>query len=354
MDVRDRVFYRLSFFRSQKHDRTIVHPGSLFFRIDHGTSPPCIKKMDPLEEMNEAGIAGDVEGGSIEDNSKKKGGMRCGSCGVMGHRKTKCPTHPYVPPRKKKKNDGIVVHESTLLPQPPPESVPYDPTTTRMGVVLHEREGVGALKEAPATPPTRQHPGTQQVTHYQSPTRNLRNENVLYFLFDLETTGFGSYSDIVEVAMIVVNNLKEVISHNPFHELVKPAKMILPQASKVHGHTSQSLQDKPLFNIVGERLLRYMNHFLDNNTKVGILTAHNASFDVPVLINSLSRVGMKLPERITMSCDTLKVVRNMFSRAGNQQVIPNKLNLNAIYKHFFQEDIQNAHTARGDVYALLL
>ena len=194
-----------------------------------------------------------------------------------------------MPPRKKKKNDDIVVHESTLLPQQPPESVPYNPTTTRTGVVVQEREGVGALKEAPATPPTRQHPKTQQVTHYNSPTRNLRNENVLYFLFDLETTGFGTYSDIVEVAMIVVNNLKERISYSTFHELVKPAKMILPQASKVHGHTLQSLQDKPLFKAVGERLLMYMNHFLENNTKIGILTAHNASFDVPVLINSLSK-----------------------------------------------------------------
>ena len=43
----------------------------------------------------------------------------------------------------------------------------------------------------------------------------------------------------------------------------------------------------------------------------------------------------------------------MFSREGNQQVIPNSYNLGEIYKHFFQEEIQNAHTAKADVDALL-
>jgi DNA polymerase III epsilon subunit-like protein len=65
----------------------------------------------------------------------------------------------------------------------------------------------------------------------------MRSENVVYFLYDLETT--GKYSDrcvIVEIAVKVVSNSKKFLDGDKvWVRRVKPTHPIPLLATKVHG-----------------------------------------------------------------------------------------------------------------------
>ena len=83
------------------------------------------------------------------------------------------------------------------------------------------------------------------------------------------------------------------------------------------------------------------------------MVAHNAKFDVGVLQNSLKRNHLKLPDRVTMMCDSLKMAREAFRRGGPETVIPHQFSLESLYTFFFKKELKPAHRATVDVEGLI-
>lgn len=124
--------------------------------------------------------------------------------------------------------------------------------------------------------------------------------------FDTETTGlYANKGDrIIEMGCV------ELINHIPtgrtFHMYINPQRDVPLAATKVHGITTEFLQDKPFFMHVVDPFL----DFIQDST----LVIHNASFDMGFVNAELDRLC-----RPTLSMDrvvdTLQMARRKFPGA---------------------------------------
>lgn len=136
---------------------------------------------------------------------------------------------------------------------------------------------------------------------------------------DTETTGL--YPDqghrVIEIAAVEMINRRPTNNH--FHVYLNPEREIDPAAQEVHGITLEFLQDKPLFEVIAQDLITFIQD--------AELIIHNAPFDVGFLNAELGRIGLKpiqtICDRIT---DTLRMAKE--SRPGQRN------NLDALCKHF--------------------
>lgn len=103
-----------------------------------------------------------------------------------------------------------------------------------------------------------------------------------YVFFDTETTGLKPEEGhrIVEIGAVEV--IDRQITGNMYHCLVNPERNSDPRAIEVHGHSDESLLDKPLFSAIYNE----MAAFFDG----AILVAHNASFDIGFLNAEMARL----------------------------------------------------------------
>ena len=136
--------------------------------------------------------------------------------------------------------------------------------------------------------------------------------------FDTETTGL----DINTGDRIIEIGALELINHVPtgkiFHEYINPEREIPQEAVKIHGITTEFLQDKPKFNEIAPKWVDFIG---DD----GIFVAHNAEFDMKFINNELKKCGYQTYDwdRVV---DTLAIARNKFPGSRN--------NLDALCKRF--------------------
>ena len=122
--------------------------------------------------------------------------------------------------------------------------------------------------------------------------------------FDLESTGVSITQDrIVQIGAIKVNpdgteEIKNV--------LLNPTIPIPPGATEIHGISDADVQDKPLFRQVAKSFLGWLSGC--------DLAGYNSdNFDIPMLIEEFSRVGITFPEEGTNFIDVLKIERKVNS-----------------------------------------
>jgi DNA polymerase III subunit epsilon len=121
-------------------------------------------------------------------------------------------------------------------------------------------------------------------------------------VLDTETTGIGHESGhrIIEIGCLVLEDRKLTNQH--FQTYLNPQRNVDEGAFRVHGISTEFLQDKPLFkDIVSEFL-----HFVEGAE----LIIHNAPFDIGFLNAELKRVNAAL--KINELCavfDTLVLAR---------------------------------------------
>lgn len=145
-------------------------------------------------------------------------------------------------------------------------------------------------------------------------------------VFDTETTGFDPFSGdrVIEIGCVVmVNKVVQPGPENQFHVYLNPRREVPESAVKVHGITTEMLQDKPFFEDV-------MDDFLDF---VGsdVLVAHNAEFDKKFINWELENAGRKAIPHDQFK-DTLAIARGKFPGAQNS--------LDALCRRF---GIENGH-----------
>jgi len=127
-------------------------------------------------------------------------------------------------------------------------------------------------------------------------------------VLDTETTGLDpSKGDrLVEIGAVEI--IDKVASGRTFHVLINPEREVPEDAFRVHGHSTQSLRDKPAFAAVVEDFLAFVGD--------DPLVIHNAEFDTRFLNAELARLDRAAlaAERIV---DTLAIARRKHPGAAN-------------------------------------
>jgi DNA polymerase-3 subunit epsilon len=119
-------------------------------------------------------------------------------------------------------------------------------------------------------------------------------------VLDTETTGLDpSKGDrVVEIGAVEV--IDRVATGRTYHVLINPERDMPEEAFRVHGHSAESLRDKPVFAAVAGEFLAFVGD--------DPLVIHNAEFDTRFLNAELTRLGHAAlaAERIV---DTLAIAR---------------------------------------------
>jgi DNA polymerase-3 subunit epsilon len=127
-------------------------------------------------------------------------------------------------------------------------------------------------------------------------------------VLDTETTGFDPAQGhrLVEIGAVEIVN--QIATGVVFHALINPERDVPDDAFRVHGHSSASLADKPIFAAVVDEFLAFIGE--------DRLVIHNAEFDMRFLNAELATLGRPpiLFERVT---DTLLLARRKHPGAPN-------------------------------------
>ena len=126
-------------------------------------------------------------------------------------------------------------------------------------------------------------------------------ENERKLILDTETTGLNFYNDkVIEIG--IVELIDNVLTQNYFHEYINPEKNISLSAQKIHGITNEFLIDKPTFNSIAQKFLKFI--------KDDTIIIHNADFDISFLNRELQNCGYdKIKNSVV---DTIKLAKKEF------------------------------------------
>jgi len=120
---------------------------------------------------------------------------------------------------------------------------------------------------------------------------------------DTETTGLDPRDGhkIIEIACIEMVN--KVRTGNVFHSYINPRREVPQEAFRIHGISTEFLQDKPIFNHVAQKFLDFI--------KDAKLVIHNAAFDLKFLNYELKILGFE-PLNSANVIDSLLIARSKF------------------------------------------
>ena len=143
---------------------------------------------------------------------------------------------------------------------------------------------------------------------------------------DTETTGLEirDGNRIIEIGCVEMIDRK--LTHNNYHQYIKPDRESEEGALAVHGITTEFLSDKPRFAEIAEDFLNYI--------KGAELIIHNAPFDIGFLDHELSMANASFRNVSAVSeiSDSLVLARQMHPGQRNS--------LDALCKRY---DISNDH-----------
>jgi DNA polymerase-3 subunit epsilon len=123
-------------------------------------------------------------------------------------------------------------------------------------------------------------------------------------VLDTETTGLSARlgDRILELGCVEIMD-RRLTGHH-FHRYVNPERESEAGALKVHGITSEFLQDKPKFREVTSEFLDYV--------RGAELVIHNAAFDVEFLNRELALLELPpIDQHCTAIVDTLKLAKGL-------------------------------------------
>ena len=130
-----------------------------------------------------------------------------------------------------------------------------------------------------------------------------------YIAFDVETTGLSPMNDkIIEVAAVLFEN-GEIIKG--YSSLVNPEVFIPYSATAINHNTNEMVKDAPKECIVYAELVDFLGDALKQQTTI---CAHNASFDMNFLSETLMRLGY---DGKISYVDTLSLSRSLIKGLHN-------------------------------------
>ena len=189
-----------------------------------------------------------------------------------------------------------------------------------------------------------------------------------FLMWDIETTTIGKVAEIIQIAVVIKDE------QFYFSEYVTPETAVSWAASKVHGFTSQVLNDINVLYKDGKevqsvslqecpaRLLNLIettrNHY-NKETHKPVITVkvgyNSALFDTPVLLRSaVSSFVDQLTSLDVVFADSLLLFKSVWKSElpSSTTLLSCKGNkLTSLYLHLFKEDF-HAHDAIEDIKAL--
>jgi DNA polymerase-3 subunit epsilon len=127
---------------------------------------------------------------------------------------------------------------------------------------------------------------------------------------DTETTGLSADNGdrIIEIACVELVNRK--LTGNNLHFYLNPGRDSHEEALKVHGISNEFLKDKPVFGVIADDLMAYLQ-----GSEVII---HNAQFDVGFLNKELELVGKpQFRQFVSSVTDTLVMAKEIYPGKRN-------------------------------------
>lgn len=153
-----------------------------------------------------------------------------------------------------------------------------------------------------------------------------------YIAFDVETTGLSPTNDkIIEIGAVLFEN-GEIVKE--YGTLVNPEVLIPSSATEINHITNDMIKDAPKEELVYSELVDFLGDALKEQT---VICAHNASFDMNFLKETLMRLGYD--GRIYF-VDTLSLSRNLIKGLYNYKQDTVAMNFNI--------DNQQSHRAVAD------
>lgn len=125
---------------------------------------------------------------------------------------------------------------------------------------------------------------------------------------DTETTGLEPRDGhrIIEIGCVeLINKIK---TGRTFQRYINPQMAMPEDAFKIHGLSTQFLNDKPVFADIAKDFIEFV--------KDAKLVIHNASFDMKFINHELRKCGLEIIERSFVS-DSLEIARNKFPGSPN-------------------------------------
>ena len=175
------------------------------------------------------------------------------------------------------------------------------------------------------------------------------------FVFDTETSGLpykarGEQYDytnlehfdtsrLISISWLILDNKNEIVNKSTY--FIKPDGFeVSPQSIKIHGLSKEFLVENGM--TIHEMLLHLNGIFEKFN--IELIIAHNVIFDINILKSELYRyddnITLDLSKSIETFCTMFKAQPIMKMRKWPK--------LSEAYKHFYNEDITNAHDAEFD------
>ena len=119
-------------------------------------------------------------------------------------------------------------------------------------------------------------------------------------VFDTETTGLSPQTGDRIVELGCVELLNHIPTGRHFHVYINPERDVPSEAFRVHGLSTEFLQDKPVFAKIAQEFLDFIGD--------AKLIAHNATFDMAFINHELSLLGFS-PLNLERVIDTLVLAR---------------------------------------------
>ena len=151
-------------------------------------------------------------------------------------------------------------------------------------------------------------------------------------ILDTETTGLDPKSGHRVIEIGALEMYDKILTGKKFHFYLNPERSVPDEAYRIHGISTEFLQDKPLFSHIADEFLEFITD--------GALVIHNASFDMKFLNYELTMVGKASLDHHNI-VDTLPMARRMFPGA--------KVNLDALCSKFkIDNSLRTFHGALKD------
>ena len=179
----------------------------------------------------------------------------------------------------------------------------------------------------------------------------------MILFFDTETTGL--YSDrvpldhpsqphIVQIAMMLTDDAGKPIS--TVSMVVNPGCPIPPGATAVHGIGDELARKVGISEKTAVGLFRHLT------SRAELIVAHNAKFDIGVMLSVCAREGMPHNGDLPVFC-TMEAASPIVNLPPTERMIaagldkPKPPKLGECISHFFGETLDGAHDALVDVHA---
>lgn len=180
--------------------------------------------------------------------------------------------------------------------------------------------------------------------------------NVLYVVFDLETTGRARHTaEIIEIAAVILNKHGVPLEDAQFCEFCKPYHRIPAHITVITSIQNKHVKRAPRFGEVAGALIRFLKKFAEDDPTIEhlIFVGHNAkAFDNHIFIQQLTDFGM-IDEffgdkRFGLGLDTLVIARGV-AKKKQMPELPTKNNLTTLYQFVSGKKPIEAHRALSDV-----